>query len=362
MGAQGAPCSTAFESVAGGGQGVRESELADAQTRLMPDEPDNAPLTENERRGLERMLTDHYGIPWVLSALELDALREEEEDPPKVAMEPGLIFSLTVPDNVYPLPNVAETRLCRVNLGLGGVGVTGILDTGAQRSLLSATAYERVCSRLPPLMQPSIGAKRMVGASGASLTVIGELRNCPVLLNGYKYYANLVVTKLDTVDAILGMDFLKAYDVTIDLRHDIVSLGAGALIQQVVEEKSMDRVPVRLRADCSLLTGHLNRCRVQVDDATLSGVYLFEAGASSLRDALCQFEAQVVEVRNGLTELYVEHRGAGPSLRMRRGEVLGELRVLGATEVHTPKRSDPVNPCHALYALSSYPQTLSQDG
>ena len=42
------------------------------------------------------------------------------------------------------LPNVAETRLCRVNVGLGGVGVPGIMDTGAQRSLLSATTYERV--------------------------------------------------------------------------------------------------------------------------------------------------------------------------------------------------------------------------
>ena len=89
-------------------------------------------------------------------------------------------------------------------LGIRWVGVPGILDTGAQRWLLSATAYERVRASLPPSMQPSIGANRMVGASGASLTVIGELRKCPVLLNGYQYYANLVVAKLDTVDAILG--------------------------------------------------------------------------------------------------------------------------------------------------------------
>ena len=86
-----------------------------------------------------------------------------------------------------------------------------------------------------------------------------------------------------------------------------------------------------------------------------------------MRDALCQFEAQVVEVRDGLTDLYVEHRGAGPSLRMRRGEVIGELRLLGATEVHTPKRFDPVTPCHALYALvpgpKDYPRTTdSRDG
>jgi len=46
----------------------------------------------------------------------------------------------------------------------------------------------------------------MVGASGASLTVLGELRRCPVLLNGYEYHVNLIVADLGTVDAILGMD------------------------------------------------------------------------------------------------------------------------------------------------------------
>ena len=56
----------------------------------------------------------------------------------------------------------------------------------------------------------------MVGASGASLTVIGELSRCPVLLNGYQYHVNSVVAELDTVDAILGMDFLTAYGVTIN--------------------------------------------------------------------------------------------------------------------------------------------------
>ena len=43
MGAQGAPYSAVSESVAGGEQGVRESVLTDAQTRLMPDELNNAP-------------------------------------------------------------------------------------------------------------------------------------------------------------------------------------------------------------------------------------------------------------------------------------------------------------------------------
>ena len=101
-------------------------------------------------------------------------------------------------------------------------------------------------------MQPSVGAKRMVGASGASLTVIGELRRCPVLLNGYEYHVNLVIADLGIVDATLGMDFLMAYGVTINLKNDTVSLEAGALINPITE--CTDRIPVRLHTDWALLT------------------------------------------------------------------------------------------------------------
>ena len=107
------------------------------------------------------------------------------------------------------------------------------------------------------------------------------------------------------------------------------------MIHQITE--SAERIPVQLRADCALLTGHLNRCRVQVDDASSQG-YISLRWRIILADALCHFEAQVVEVGNGLTELYVEHQGTGPSLRMRRGEVLGELRLLGA--IKSTRRND----------------------
>ena len=115
-----------------------------------------------------------------------------------------------------------------------------------------------------------------------------------MLLNGYEYHVNLVVADLGTVDTFLGMNFLTAYGVTINLKNDTVSLEAGALINQITE--CADRIPVWLRADCSLLTGHLNRCPVQVDGAALMGTFLFESAASSLRDASCQFEVQIVDV------------------------------------------------------------------
>ena len=86
MGAQGAPYSNVSESVLGG-RGTRESALmTDAQEHAELVEPEHAPLTGEERVSLERMLTDQYGIPWVLSALELDIACLTEVDQLKVAV------------------------------------------------------------------------------------------------------------------------------------------------------------------------------------------------------------------------------------------------------------------------------------
>ena len=90
-----------------------------------------------------------------------------------------------------------------------------------------------------------------MGAQGAPYSDVsesvvgGQGARESVLTDGYLYHVNLVVAELDTVDVILGMDFLTAYGVTINLKNDIVSLGAGALIHQITE--SADRIPVRLR-------------------------------------------------------------------------------------------------------------------
>ena len=89
---------------------------------------------------------------------------------------------------VHPLPDVARTRLCCVDFDFGSERVFGILDTGAQHSLLSTSSYEPVKTVVPPLLQPLPGARGFIGASGKRLTVHGEVRRCPVTLNGYEYH------------------------------------------------------------------------------------------------------------------------------------------------------------------------------
>jgi len=89
---------------------------------------------------------------------------------------------------------------------------------------------------------------------------------------------------LGTGRALLSMDFLKAYDAEISLKHDTVSFRASTVINAVIEE-GPDHLPVCLGQDCATLTGHLNRCLVQVEGGALRGTFLFEP-TNALSNAL----------------------------------------------------------------------------
>ena len=56
-------------------------------------------------------------------------------------------------------------------------------------------------------------------------------------------------------------------------------------------------------------------------------------------------------VRDGLTNLHVEHQGTGPALELPHGKVLGELRQLVTIKVCTPKHG--TEPCLAMYMVGA---------
>jgi len=101
-------------------------------------------LTEKEKVSLDRMQDDNYGKPWCLSA-------RSTCDDHKVK-DPVQVFSWTLPEDNVHLP---RTCLCGVDLMFGDEREEGILDTGTQRSLLSASSYERIRTKLPPLQKLS---------------------------------------------------------------------------------------------------------------------------------------------------------------------------------------------------------------
>jgi len=158
----------------------------------------------------------------------------------------------------------------------------------------------------------------------------------------------MVVADLVTVNVILGMDFLTAYDADISRRTDTISFRAGAMIHTLMEEEGLDHISVRRGQDSAMLAGHLNRCQAHVDCGTLRGTFLFGL-THALDSAHCRFEAQMVEVANGAVDLYVEHRGACQASELPTDLMLGELRQLGATKVTTSHRRTDLY--HTIYQI-----------
>ena len=81
---------------------------------------DDDVLTLEANRSLAHALDDMYGIPWSLSALELEKLPQMEVSVDSTVTDPSQVFTLTLqdrmPDNVHRLPEVAKEHLCRVEL------------------------------------------------------------------------------------------------------------------------------------------------------------------------------------------------------------------------------------------------------
>ena len=77
-------------------------------------------------------------------------------------------------------------------------------------------------------------------------------------LNGYEYHVNLVIADLGTVNIILGIDFMLAYDTNISMQLNTVSFHAGTLINTLLEEEGPDHVPVRVGQNCAMQAGHFN--------------------------------------------------------------------------------------------------------
>ena len=200
--------------------------------REKPSLADDDALTPEEEGSLVCALDDKYGIIWSLSAPKLEILPQVEVSVDSTVLEPMQIFTLTMqerlPDDVHLLLEVVKGRFCKVNLEFAGdERVVGKLDTNTQRSLLNRSTWERIRTKMPPLLQPSQEARRMIGASGAALTMYGELRRCPIVLNGCQYFANMVLAKLGpTLSAYLCMDFLLVYGAKIDLEKDHLHLSA----------------------------------------------------------------------------------------------------------------------------------------
>ena len=112
---------------------------------------------------------------------------------------------------------------------INGVPATFLVDTGAAVTLLQQDTWMRIIAHHPQHLS-RWSEQRLVGVDGSSLTIHGSAQ-VDVKLNGKELSANIVVVIPVTVEAILGIDFLKNYNALIDLVKESLHLSSdGGMI------------------------------------------------------------------------------------------------------------------------------------
>ena len=101
---------------------------------------------------------------------------------------------------------------------LYGVTVLWLVDTGCNTTILSEASYFQIPAHRRPMLKPYESCLRM--ADGAPLTVLGQA-NFAMVIGGKRVTQNMIVAQC-RVNGLLGMDFMCAQDMVINLATETV--------------------------------------------------------------------------------------------------------------------------------------------
>ena len=162
---------------------------------------------------------------------ELPALGKDQVKPEKISENPrGFLF----------LP-----------LNIDGVCLHFLVDSGTSKSLINAERFLTSLSQYEEDVQAP--STQLVAANGEYMSIRGELE-LPLEINGAFFMTNVIVTELGQLDGILGLNFLRAYDMSLDLGRGILSCGEKLVIPLVGQ--TTEGCLVRLIEEVSIPGGH----------------------------------------------------------------------------------------------------------
>ena len=107
---------------------------------------------------------------------------------------------------------------------VGGEPISFLLDTGAAVTLIGSDVWKHVNAKQPTKLQSGSNQK-LVEVDGSPLEVHGQVHVTVVAQGNTLETQALVVSPL-TTEGILGLDFLKKHQATIDVRKRQLRLGS----------------------------------------------------------------------------------------------------------------------------------------
>ena len=126
------------------------------------------------------------------------------------------------------------------------IGVKGLLDTGAVLSVMPIKTWERMDFTREDLIPTNL---RLAAANRGAINVVGRIPITVLHMGGRDLWMSfLVVENLDDADQfILGRDFVRNFDVMIDLNNGLIRIRnpdrkyAKKPINRLITDKNRDQ-------------------------------------------------------------------------------------------------------------------------
>ena len=111
---------------------------------------------------------------------------------------------------------------------VGGKPTSFLIDMGARVSLIAANVWKGISRDNQTALEPWSG-RNLVGVNGLPLTTHGRAR-VQAMLEGEKVTLNAIVVSNLTLDAILGLEFLRENNAIINMKQKQLTIGDNARI------------------------------------------------------------------------------------------------------------------------------------
>ncbi|KAA3477884.1 ty3-gypsy retrotransposon protein [Gossypium australe] len=118
--------------------------------------------------------------------------------------------------------------------------VIALMDPGCTYSYICM----KLVSRMSMLVESTKFVIKVSNPLGKSVLVDKVCKDCPLIIRGHYFKANLMLFLFDEFDIILGMDWLTAHDVTINCGKKYIELRYEKGDTLHVESDEQDRLPV----------------------------------------------------------------------------------------------------------------------
>uniref|UniRef100_A0A1I8FZ33 CCHC-type domain-containing protein n=1 Tax=Macrostomum lignano TaxID=282301 RepID=A0A1I8FZ33_9PLAT len=154
--------------------------------------------------------------------------------------------------NVQPQPGDSDPQ-CRqggytadtfessyfVQLGVGDSKVLACLDSGANASIMGADVKAKLVAADPVnnIFTPSANKQRATAFGGSQVDILGSLR-CEINLGNTTKQHVFLVTAYCTTEALLGMDFLRSFEMLLDFNSGR-ALVAGVSVPVIEGDKGI---------------------------------------------------------------------------------------------------------------------------